>query len=423
MIELLIIILLILLNGYFSMSEIALISVKKIQLQEKAKKGSKNAVTALKLLENPENFLSAVQVGITLIGIISGLFGGVALSEALSPYIAQIPIFTNFAAPISFTLIVIFITYLSIVIGELFPKTVALNNSLAIALFTAPIIKVFTQTTKPVVWLFSVSTNGLVKLFGINTQNQSNISEEELKSMLRLATEQGTVEKKVNEYIDNIFRFDDRKLSGIMTQRKNIIWIDNNLATNEIAEKIKMNSYSQYPVCKGELNKIIGILKSRDFFNSINKPNFKLEDILIKPIILTENQLAIDVLEKFRKSRIYFGVVANEFGEVDGIVSLHDIIEAVLGQLPDINDTAANYTKRDDNSYLINAQIRMDELPDFIKLKPIENATYHTLAGYLLAFSNSFPSEGDKFVIGNYTIEIVDMDGMIIDKLIIKVND
>lgn len=422
MTELIVILLLTILNGFFSMSEIALISVKKTLLANKAKTNNRNALTALKLLEKPEQFLSAVQVGITLIGIISGLFGGVALADDIRPVISAVPFLQLYADTISFVVIVMFITYLSIVVGELFPKSIALNNSLKIALFSAPIIFVFTRFTNPIVWLLSISTNALLALFRIKKQGESNISEDELKTMLKMATDQGMLERKVNEYINNIFFFDDRKLSNIMTQRRDIVWLDYNDNISSLTEKIKTASYSQYPVCNGELNKIVGIVKSRDFFNAINKPDFKLDNIIRKPLYFTENQLAIDVLEKFRKSRVYFGVIVNEFGEVEGIVSLHDIIEEILGQLPDINDDNNIVTKREDDSFLINAQTRIEDIPDYIKLKPIENASYQTLAGYLLAFSNTFPEEGDSFIIGDYTFEIVDMDGTVIDKIIIKPN-
>ena len=422
MIELFIVFLLSLLNGFFSMSEMALISVKKNQLTDKANSGNKNAGLALQLLKNPENFLSAVQVGITLIGIVSGLFGGVALADNLKPYIEQIPVLQPYASTIAFAVIVMFITYLSIVVGELFPKTIALNYSLQISLLSAPVIYIFTKIANPLVWLLTFSTKGLLFVFRIKNQNNNNISEDELKSMLRMATEQGMLEKKVNEYINNIFFFDDRRLSSIMTLRRNIIWLDIQDDVAALTEAIKSNHFSQYPVCNGELNKIVGIVKSRDFFNAISKPDFKIENILQKPQFFTENQLAIDVLEKFRKSRTYFGVIVNEFGEVEGIVSLHDIIEEILGQLPGMNDANTNIPRREDNSYLINGQTRIEEIPDYIKLKPIKNANYQTLAGYILAFSNSFPAEGDKFVIGDYTFEIVDMDGTVIDKIIIKQN-
>jgi len=422
MIELIVIVLLTILNGFFSMSEIALISVKKSKLTEKAKSNNKNAIIALKLLDTPEKFLSAVQVGITLIGIVSGLFGGVALADDIKPFIVKIPFVAENAETVSFIIIVAFITYLSIVIGELFPKTIALNNSMKIALFSAPIISVFTKFANPVVWLLSISTKGLIALFRIKSKTESNISEDELKSYLKLATEQGMLEKKVNEYIQNIFHFDDRKLGTIMTQRREIIWLDVNSEIPEIVEKIKSSNFSQYPVCNAELNRIIGVIKSRDFFNAKNAPDFKIKDVIYKPLFLTENQFAIDVLEKFRKNKIYFGVIVNEFGDVTGIVSLHDLVETILGQLPDIDDNNENVIKRDDNSYLINAQTRIDELPDFLNLKPIEKCDYATLAGYILAFANSFPSEGDKFIIGNYTFEIVDMDGAMIDKINVKLN-
>jgi len=423
MIELIIILLLTILNGFFSMSEIALISVKKANLIEKAKNNNKKAIIALKLLETPEKFLSAVQVGITLIGIISGLFGGVALADDIKPFIEKIPFLTQYADAASFIIIVMFITYLSIVIGELFPKSIALNNPLKIALFSAPVISVFTNFTNPLVWFLSFSTHSLQKLFRIKTQNESPVSEDELKSMLKLATDQGMVEKKVNEYIQNIFHFDDKQLKSIMTHRRDIVWFDIDDGINEITEKIKTSNFSQYPICKGELNKNIGVIRSRDFFNEKNKPDFNIEKIIEKPIYLTENQLAIDVLEKFRKNRKYFGIIVNEYGDIIGIVSLHDIIETVLGQFPDINDNESVITKRDDNSYLINAQTKIDELPEFIKLPIIQNANYHTIAGFILAYTNNFPKEGDKINVGNYTIEIVDMDNTVIDKLIVKLNN
>jgi putative hemolysin len=422
MIELFIILLLTILNGFFSMSEIALISVKRTRLEEKARNGHKGAKSALKLLENPEKFLSAVQVGITLIGVVSGLFGGVALSDNIKPYVAQIPYLTPYATTVSFTLIVIFITYLSIVVGELFPKTLALNNTEKIALFSAPIVAVFTRFTSPIVWLLSASTNALLWIFRVKSSNENQVSEEELKAMLKLATEQGKLQQKVNEYINNIFQFDDKPLSDIMTLRKDIVWLDLQKDLAATTTTLQENNFSHYLACTGELNAVVGIIIGREFFQKRQEPTFTLSNIMHKPLYFTKHQLAFDVLENFRKTKTYFGVVTNEYGEVEGIVSLHDIIETILGQLPDTNDKARIFIQKDENTYLIDAQTRLEDLPDFIKLQPIENADYQTLAGYVLAFTQYFPAEGDKIIIGDYTFEVIDIDKGMIDKIMLTQN-
>ena len=263
--EIVIITFLIILNGFFAMSEIAIVSSRKSKLDSLARNGNKGAKTAMKLLENQENFLSAVQIGITLIGIVSCAYGGTAFAEDLVPYIDKFSALKEYSTEIAFTIVVGLITYFSLIIGELVPKTLAFNNPERLASFSAPIMSILATTTKPIIWLLSISTKLFLKLLFIKQNKENPITEEELKYMLEQGTQQGTFEKYETEIIKSIFRFGDRKASSIMTQRQDIIFLDANLSQKEITEVIEKNNKNIYPVCDGSLDKLIGVIDSSEF--------------------------------------------------------------------------------------------------------------------------------------------------------------
>jgi len=422
--EIVIIALLIILNGFFAMSEIAIVSSRKSKLDTLARNGNKGARTALKLLEHPENFLSAVQIGITLIGIVAGAYGGTALAEDLVPYINKFSALKEYSIEIAFSIVVGLITYFSLIIGELVPKTLAFNNPERLASFSAPLMSILATTTKPIIWLLSISTKLFLKILFIKRNKENPITEEELKYMLEQGTQQGTFEKYETEIIKSIFRFGDRKASSIMTQRQDIIFLDINLSQKEITEVIEKNNKNIYPVCDGSLDDLIGIIDSSEFLlEALKKDNFQIKDILYNPMYIPESVRAVKVIEKFRYAQKHFAVVIDEHGSVNGIITLHDIIENILGDLPKKDDEAdePKIVERSDGSYLIDGIIMIDELNDKLKINiQLKDKSFVTLGGFILDKLGKIPTEGENFIQNDYYYEVVDMDEKRVDKVLVK---
>lgn len=422
--EIVIILLLIFVNGFFAMSEIAIVSSRKSKLDTLAKYGNKGAKTALKLLEKPENFLSAVQIGITLIGIVAGAYGGTALAEDLVPYIDRFNALKEYSNEIAFTIVVGVITYFSLIIGELVPKTLAFNNPERLASFSAPIMSILATTTKPLIWLLSVSTKMFLKLLFIKQNKENPITEEELKYMLEQGTQQGTFEKYETEIIKSIFRFGDRKASSIMTQRQDIVYVDINLSIEEITEVIDKNNKKIYPVCNGSLDKLIGIIDSSEYLmEALKKDNFRIKDILYNPLYIPESLKALKVIDKFRYAQKHFAIVIDEHGSVIGIITLHDIIENILGDLPEKDDEAdvPQIVERKDGSFLVDGILMVDELNDKLKTNiDLTDKGFVTLGGFIMDRIGTIPKTGDSFVYNDFYFEVVDMDEKRVDKVLVK---
>lgn len=395
--EILILLILILLNGFFALAEISLVSVNKNKLDQLAGRGSKNAQAALKLLEHPERFLSAIQVGITLIGIVAGAYGGLALSEKFTPVLARVPFFEPFAAKISIIFVVGMITYLSIVIGELVPKTISLNNPEPIALAVAPIIKVFAAASTPVVVLLSKSTKLLLRMMFIKPRPDQTISEEELKMMIKLANKQGVLENEESEVLHNLLRLTDRRANQLMTHRNIVEWIDVNDSNETIQQQIKDKSYSKYLVCDGEIDDVIGMMSITDYIDHYLEPDFHIRSVIKKPVYIPENMTALKVLEQFRSNKIYFGVVVDEFGSIQGIMTLHDLAESIFGELPDMSDLyEPDVIQREDGSWLVDGGIQLDELVDDLPIDNIfkRDRDYSTLGGFVMDRLQKVPQAG-----------------------------
>jgi len=422
MMEIIVIFLLIVLNGLFAMSEIALVSSKKIRLEDMAKKGSSGAKVALKLLSEPERFLSTVQIGITLIGIIAGAYGGLALSKDLRPHVENLGVSQKFSGDISLVIIISAITYLSLIIGELVPKTIAFNNPEAITVRLSPLMWVLSSIAKPLVWFLSFSTKIILKLFRIKHTDKPPVTEEELKLMIEQGSKYGVLELKESEMMKGIFRFGDRRAYSVMTNRHDIIWIDINDDIETIRKIIYSNSLSKYPVCNENLDNIVGIILVKDFLKKYaTEEKFALRDIITQPLILPDNILATKVLEKFRETKTYVSIIVDEYGSVEGLITLHDLIENIFGELP---DQSANWQsaifKREDGSYLIDGSTQIDELKEKFELEFEGEEHYTSLGGFVMYSVNKIPQLGDKFVVGNYRFEVVDMDGKRIDKVLVQ---
>ena len=419
--EILIIFILTLLNGFFALSEIALVSVKKSRMERIAAEGSSRAKIVLKLMENPENFLSSVQVGITLIGIISGAYGGATLTDDMELFLSSFTFLQDYHHLIALITVIGSITYFSIVIGELVPKTIAMNNAEGIALFCVPVINYFTLIAYPFVKLLSVSTNLILKIAGIKENQSEKISEDELRFMLKNARKQGVLEKEESEVHHNLFSFTDQTAKSLMTHSKELEWINSNLSKEAIFEKLKESVHSKFIVGNGSIDNISGMITIRDFLANYKRPDFSLTDILQPPVFIVQHTPAFKILNLFKSKKQYLAVVVDEYGTTRGIITLHDLTEAIVGDLPDEDESdELLIVKRKDNSYLIDGKTLIYELNQYFQKEIIENdiAHYTTIAGFMLSNLKTMPQLGEKVNYGNYQFEIMDLDGVRIDKVL-----
>lgn len=418
--EIIIILILILLNGFFALSEIALVSVKKSRLEHLASQGNTRARTVLNLLKNPEHFLSSVQVGITLIGIISGAYGGAALSGDLEIFLSQYAFLGDYVHTVSLVIVIGGITYVSIVIGELVPKTLAMNNAEPIALFAIPIIKYFTLIAYPFVKLLSFSTSLIVRLFGINEKAEDHLSEDELRFLLKTAGKQGVLETEETQVHQNLFMFTDQTAKSMLTHRSDLEWINIDDSTDEIFDYMKGSSHSKFIAAEGSIDNIIGIIHIKDFLAEFRTEGFNILDIVRKPVIISQNTPAFKILNIFKAQKQYMAIAVDEYGGIEGIITLYDLFEAIVGDLPE-EDEEINIFKREDNSYLINGKTTIIEINQYFGHDIIEkdHSRYTTISGFILDKLKHLPMTGDKVTVENLQIEIVDMDGLRIDKLLL----
>ncbi len=423
--ELIVLGFLIVLNGFFALSEAALISSKKARLEQFKIKGKVGAKIALKLLENSEDFLSAIQVGITLIGIVTGVYGGVNIADNITPFFSQIELTSKFAHEISLSLTVLVITYISIVIGELVPKTIALSNPEKIAIRVAPGIFYFSKIFYLFVRLLAFSTNLINKLIGID-QSGSQTTEEELRHMLKFASHEGVIEKEQNRMHEKIFYFSDKKAKHIMTHRTDVEWIDIEQDTEEIHAEILSFKHSKIIVGNNSIDEFIGVLPVKEYLiNYYSQSPETIESLLNAPVVIPENVDAQKVLDLFRQKQNYLAVVVDEYGSFEGIITLHDIIENIIGDVPEEGENLEpDVFVRDDKSVLVSGDAPIETLVDLIEdfYIDFEEIEYSTVAGFVFNQINKIPELGDKVVLSDCIIEVVDIDNNKIDKVLITKN-
>lgn len=424
--EILILFILTLINGIFALSEIALVSLKKNRIEQKAQKGSMSARIVLDLLKEPENFLSSIQVGITLIGVVAGAYGGAALSDDVEPLLKKIPLLAPYAEGLSITLIIGAITYFTIVIGELIPKTFALKNPETVALIVAPLIKYFTRLTYPIVKLLSISTTFFLRIVGVKDSQEQSMTEEELRHLLKSAGNEGVIEREESQMHQNLFVFTEQRARNLQTHRTEVEWIDSNQSLEEILAVLKNSAHSRFLVCDATIDNILGILAAKDFFEQQPQAGFRWADILKTPLYVPETMYALDVLTLFKKHKQYMAVVVDEFGLMEGIVTLHDLMEGIVGDLPDLDEVdEPEFVKRNDASYLVSGSITIHELNIYLENEFIPENSEHftTLGGFIIDHLSKIPDTGERFDYHGYNLEIVDLDGHRIDKVILTMND
>ncbi|MEW6005662.1 MAG: hemolysin family protein [Stygiobacter sp.] len=421
MYEIIIILLLIVLNGFLAMSEIAFVSAKRFKLEEEAKKGSESAKKALYLLSEPEKFLSAIQIGITLIGILAGAFGGYAMAEDLMPYINQIEYLKPYSIEISFTIIVTTITYLSLVIGELVPKSIALNNPERITLLMAALMFFLSKAFAPFVWLLSVSTRFVIFLFRIKKSEEPLVSEDELKSLLEFGKLHGAFEKEETEMIKNIFSFNDKRVIEIMVPRTKIEWIDISMTNQEILHFISSHHYSKYVVCENNIDHTLGIIDSKEFLLNYHiNHNFDLRKILNKILFLPASIYSIELFENFRIHKTNIALIVDEYGGTQGLITLHDLIENIVGDIPEkFEKPEPEIFERKDKLYLVDGLIEIKKLSELLQIE-FSAKDYTTLGGFLMKQLGKIPEIGDILTYSLYKFEVMDMDGKRVDKVLVK---
>lgn len=414
---------LILINGLFSMTEIAVVSSRRVRLVKAAEGGDAGAARALDLQQNPDRFLSAVQIGITLVGILSGAFGGALLSTEVAGLIATVPALEPYASSIAFGVIIVVITYFSLVVGELVPKNIALARPETIATMFSRPMHFVSRLTAPVVWLLSASTRGILKLFRLTQTSESGITEEEIRAHIAHGTELGVLEEVEQELIESVIRLDDQRITAVMTPRVKIDWIDLDDGESSIREEISEARYSRMPVCREDLDNVVGVVKAKDLLaHYIKAGELDIEAVIKQPIFVPETRTVLELLETFKEEGSTMALVIDEFGSVVGLVTLNDILEQIVGDLPAGGVLQKSVVVRDDGTMLLDGQLSVIELIELLELGPLpedERDAYQTLAGFVLARLEKVPGEGDHFDWEGHKFEVMDMDGRRVDKILV----
>lgn len=423
MVEVFILIILILLNAFIVMCEMALVSAKKNRLETSANKGDKKSLVALKLKLNPEIFLSTTQIYITLISILTGVYSGERFSIYLEPYLKKIQFMAPYADTIALVIVVILVTFLSILFGELLPKRIALMNPEKLAKAVAVPIKTLSDISYPLVWLLSKLSSGFFKLFNIKKSTDSEVTEEEIKAMINEGSELGAIEEEEKDIIERVFHLGDRNITSIMTHRTDIIWFDIQESTDSVKQKIKEFQHSVYPVCEETIDDIEGVVYVKDMYL---QPEMPLKSILRKALFVPENNSAYQVLEKIKQTKLHYAFIVDEYGSLLGMITVKDILKAIVGEMPEEEDDEYVIIERKDGTFLVDGQIQFyDFLTKFDKTVWINEGEneFDTLAGFILHELKRIPVTGDTFEWRGFNFEIVDMDGQRIDKVLVKISD
>lgn len=423
--ELFIILLLVLLNGIFAMSEMSLVSSKKFKLENAVKKGSVGARNALDLSEHPTRFLSTVQIGITLIGILLGVYSGENLTNDVVGILENIEIVAPYAKTLSTLIIVFLVTYMSIVLGELLPKRLGMAFPEPIITVLAGPMKVLSTVTAPFVWLLTKSNDVLLAIMGLHNSGNARVTEEEIKSIVREGVEGGEIEHIEHSIVERVFELGDRKVNTLFTHRKDIVFFRTADSWEEILEKIGKEKHAVYPVTSGNsLDDTIGIVMLKDLFQAVSKQPFDIREYIRKPLYLNENVYAYKILELFKKHKMHYAIVVDEYGSTVGMVTMDDVVDALVGDVSDEDQEEYEIIQRDENSWLVDGQYSVIEFVKYFKLDMDYNAnqTFTTVAGLIIYKSNKLPDVGEKIYLEDFVLEVIDKDRQRIDKVLVTRN-
>jgi putative hemolysin len=416
--EILIIVLLAVFNGIFAMSEAAMIASRRARMHQMEERGSVGAGVALKIAEEPTRFLSTVQIFITLIGIIGGAFGGATVAEEIADGLRQTSL-ARYAEAIGFTVVVLFTTYISLILGELVPKRLALRSPERIAALVAMPMQTLSKLTSPIVKLLSISSDAVLWLLGARTTEQSSVTEEEITTMIQHGVETGVFEAVEHDMVEGVFRLGDRRVSSLMTPRTEIIWLNLHDSKEENRRKMVESGYSRFPVGDGDLDHVVGLVQAKDILARIfTEQDLNLRSIVIDPIYVPESMSASKVLEMFRERSLHMAFVIGEYGGLEGLVTTQNILEAIVGE-PEVQEAV----QRNDGSWLLDGLMTVDDLKDQLDVDEIpgEYDRFETLSGFVMSQLGDVPKEGDWFEWHGYRFDVIDMDGLRVDKVQVNV--
>ena len=422
--DIVILLLLIFVNALFTMSEIALVSARKGRLESLANKGDEKAQAALKLIENPEKFLSTAQIGITLISILTGVYSGEKFGSDLKPYIESFVILKPYASSIATTIVVVIVTFLSIIFGELIPKKFGLLRAEKISRAVAGPMNILSAIAYPFVWLLSGITNVIFKLLNIKKPTDSAVTEEEIKAMISEGSEHGSIEEGEKEIIERVFHLGDRNITSLMTHRTDIVWLDIMDTVDQVKAKLVDIVFSTYPVCQNSVDDIKGLVYVKDLLKA--HPATVLKDLIKPALFVPENNKSYQLLEKIKASKIHTCFIVNEYGTLEGMITLNDIMEAIVGDVPQTGQEEYEIVEREDGSFLVDAQIQFYDFLSYFEKADWMNEGEHefdTLAGFVLHELEHIPNAGETFDWKDFHFEIIDMDGQRIDKILISISE
>jgi putative hemolysin len=422
--EILVVLLLLVANGVFAMSEIALVSARKSRLQQRAEEGDHAARRALHLAEHPERFLATVQVGITLVATLAGAFGGAAIAEPLAEWLRRYPAIAEYARPLSLGVVVLGITYLSLIVGELVPKQIGLNHPERIAAAMAGPMDVVSRVARPLVWLLTTSTRLVLRLLRIRKPDEAPVTEAEIAVLLEQGTQAGVFEEEEQDLVERVFWLGDQRVVSLMTPRHRIVWLDVDASVEEHRAAMVEHRYSRYLVCEGALDDVLGMVEVKDLW-AAELQGQRVDDLrplLRQPLFIPESTRALHVLEKFRATGIHLALVVNEYGGTEGIVTLNDVLEEIAGEMGRGNvPVSSPVVRRDDGSLLVDGAVSMEEFREILDLEDRrhEPREYRTVGGWVFTTIGHVPQPGEHFHSAGYRIEVVDMDGNRIDKVLV----
>ncbi|MGB9939297.1 hemolysin family protein [Methanosarcina sp.] len=424
LLEIAIVLVLIALNGIFSMSEFALVSAKKTRLKQRAEEGDTRAVVALKLANEPTPFLSTIQIGITLVGIFAGAFGGATIAGGLAVYLGKFPALAPYSGVLSITFVVLVITYLTLIFGELVPKRLALSNAESIAYAVAKPMFSLSVIAKPFVIILSHSTEAVLRAMKVRKTTEPPVTEEEIKIMLQEGTEAGVFERAELSMIEGVLEIGDRRVDSLMTHHTDLVALDLEDPTDENLRKMIESGRSNFPAYEGDLDNIVGMVSVKRVLEKfVETGTVDLRALVTKPLFVPESASVLKLLELFKETGVHVALITDEYGSIQGVITLHDILEAIVGEVRSLGEPAeAQIRVREDGSWLIDGDVPIEKLKDVLSVDSFpgeELGYYRTIAGLIIFSLQRIPATGDHIVLGGLRYEIVDMDGNRIDKVLV----
>lgn len=415
------VVLLTLVNGVFAMSELAVVSSRRGRLQAMERAGTPGAAAALALHENPGRFLPTVQVGITLVGILAGVFGGAALARPLGEALEALPFVFGYGQALAFGVVVLAITYANLILGELVPKQLALRNPERVASALAPALTVLARVTGPFISLLSSSSAAILRLFGAHRPTDQGVTEEEVKAVVAEGVQAGALDPNERQMIERVLRLADRPVRALMTPRNEVAWIDRNAAPEAVAEALRADNVTRFIVADRRVDNVVGVVAVKDLLDQVlGGGAISIPSALRQPTVLPDNLSALDALERLRGDPLGMALVLDEYGSFEGVVTASDLLEAIVGELGPAPDAAPGATPRFDGSILLDGMMALDELRGRLKdfEPPPQSGHYHTVAGLMMALLQRIPREADRIAYSGWRFEVVDMDGRRVDKVL-----